>query len=195
MTQEEIKEILDNHRKWLTDKTTGKGADLRFANLEDADLRFANLEDADLSNADLRYADLRYADLRYADLRNVNLSNADLRFANLEDADLRFANLEDADLRYADLSNAELRFANLSNADLRFAKLENTIGNGMEIKTFQFSTYTVVICKNVIQIGCKRHSQAEWWGFTDDEIEVMDAGALEWWKEWKEVILKVAKGE
>lgn len=70
MTKEELKKILDEHKKWL-DGTGGKRA---------------NLQDADL-----RYADLRYADLRDADLRYANLQGADLRDADLRDADLNFS--------------------------------------------------------------------------------------------------------
>ena len=53
MNKEELKEILDNHKKWLNDEPGGKKADLRYA-----DLSFANLRYADLRSADLRGADL-----------------------------------------------------------------------------------------------------------------------------------------
>ena len=53
MTKEELKEILDSHKKWLNKEPDGKKADLRFADLHGADLR----------GADLRFADLRSADL------------------------------------------------------------------------------------------------------------------------------------
>jgi hypothetical protein len=87
--QQELKNILELHRKWVMNEAGGERADLRYA---------------DLSYADLSYADLRYANLRYADL-----SYADLRYANLRYADLRYANLRYADLSYADLSYANLR--------------------------------------------------------------------------------------
>ena len=53
MTQDEIKLILDKHKKWLNDEEGGeranlRGADLRYADLRDTDLRGANLCDADL---------------------------------------------------------------------------------------------------------------------------------------------------
>ena len=63
MNKEELKEILDNHKKWLNDEPGGKKADLSFADLCGADLRFANLRFANLRGADLRGADLRDADL------------------------------------------------------------------------------------------------------------------------------------
>jgi hypothetical protein len=88
MNKEELKEILDSHKKWLNNEPDGKKADLSFANLSGADLRYANL----------RYANLRGADLSYADLRYANLSDADLSYANLRYANLRGANLSGAGL-------------------------------------------------------------------------------------------------
>ena len=78
MNKEELKEILDNHKKWLNDEPGGKKADLSFADLCGADLRFANL----------RFANLRFANLRFANLRGADLRGADLRGADLRDADL-----------------------------------------------------------------------------------------------------------
>lgn len=56
MTQNELKKILELHKKWLNDDEDGERADLH---------------DAYLSGADLRNADLHHADLYYADLRGA----------------------------------------------------------------------------------------------------------------------------
>jgi len=87
MNKKQLKKILDNHKKWLKDKS-GQCANLRDANLKDANLRSADLKGANLTNANLTYADLRGADLRntdltYTDLRNANLRGADLYFSVL----------------------------------------------------------------------------------------------------------------
>ena len=58
MDEKELKQNLEEHKKWLNNEGDGKRADLRYA---------------DLSNADLRYAELGNANLRGADLRNANL--------------------------------------------------------------------------------------------------------------------------
>ena len=68
ISEQELKDILDKHGKWLIKENGGERADLSYA-----DLRYANLSYADLSYADLRYADLRSADLRYANLSSANL--------------------------------------------------------------------------------------------------------------------------
>jgi hypothetical protein len=42
---------------------------------------------------------------------------------------------------------------------------------------------------DLIKIGCQEHSPNEWVKFTDEQIEGMGEGALEWWKKWKKFIL------
>ena len=86
MTKEELKNVLDLHRKWLNNEDGGVRADLW-----EADLRGANLWEADLRGADLRGANLWRADLWEADLREADLRGADLREADLRGADLRGA--------------------------------------------------------------------------------------------------------
>ena len=85
MTSEEIKKVLDLHKKWLNEQG-GERADLRGADLSGADLR-----GADLSGADLRVATLSGADLRGADLSRASLRGADLCWADLRGADLDFS--------------------------------------------------------------------------------------------------------
>ena len=64
-TAEELKEILDNHRRWvynhdgIKERADLRGADLCNANLYGADLRDANLYGANLYGADLCGANLR----------------------------------------------------------------------------------------------------------------------------------------
>ena len=51
MTQEQIKGVLDKHKKWFNNAEGGERADLSYANLSRADLSYANLSRADLSGA------------------------------------------------------------------------------------------------------------------------------------------------
>ena len=128
ISQKELKEILEKHKKWLNDERGGekadlRKADLRCANLSNIDLQYADLYDAYLRGADLRGADLKYADLREADLRGADLREADLQGADLRGADLKFAILRGADLKFAILRGADLRGADLQEADLQGADL------------------------------------------------------------------------
>ena len=125
MTQEEIREVLTRHKRWLDesegwsedDRANLSGADLSGADLYGADLRGANLRGANLREADLYGANLSGADLSGADLYGANLRGANLREANLRGADLYGANLRGADLYGADLYGADLRGANLRGAE------------------------------------------------------------------------------
>ena len=68
MEENQLKNILKRHQKWIIDEPGGERADLQGADLREADLRGANLGDANLWRANLWEADLREADLREADL-------------------------------------------------------------------------------------------------------------------------------
>ena len=116
MNADELKIVLENHKKWLLNENEGERADL-----SEADLRKANLRKANLRRADLRGANLRRADLSVANLNGADLSRADLSVANLIGADLIGANLSGANLIRADLSVADLRGADLRGADIDYA--------------------------------------------------------------------------
>ena len=107
MNSEEIRKMLENHKKWLFNESGGIRANLTGANLYQADLCEANLREANLREADLCEADIYGANLYHADLRGANLRGANLYQADLCGADLRGANLREADLREADLRGTE----------------------------------------------------------------------------------------
>lgn len=100
-SEEELKIILEKHKKLLNDEEGGERADLN-----GADLSRANLIGADLSFADLSFTNLRGSDLSRADLSRANLDGADLYGADLSGSDLRGANLSRAktDKRYITIS-------------------------------------------------------------------------------------------
>lgn len=123
MNSEEIRKMLENHKKWLFNESEGIRANLREADLRGAGLCRADLCEADLCEADLYHADLGGANLRGANLRGAYLCGADLYGADLRGADLYHADLCEADLRGAYLCEVNLRGANLREADLRGADL------------------------------------------------------------------------
>ena len=80
-----IKEVLNNHLKWLKNDPAGRRADLYGADLYGADFRGADLYGADLYGADLRGANLYGADLYGANLYGADLRGADLYGAEIKD--------------------------------------------------------------------------------------------------------------
>lgn len=48
--------------------------------------------------------------------------------------------------------------------------------------------WDVHYCADMMRIGCQQHAISAWRNFSDTHIQHMDAEALEWWKQWKDVI-------
>ena len=99
-----------------------------------------------------------------AEKGRANLRGANLREANLRGANLREANLRGADLRGADLDGEKITKTPLSIINLR---------------------YWCFISDGFMRLGCKRFKHDEWAEFTDEQINKMDSGALEFWTKWK----------
>ena len=91
-----LKQVLEDHKKWLVGDLGGERADLSRANLSRANLSGANLSGANLSRANLSGADLYGADLSGANLSGADLYGADLYGADLSGANLSRANHLDA---------------------------------------------------------------------------------------------------
>ncbi len=135
-------------------------------------------------------ANLSRANLSNANLSGAYLSNAKLTGANLSGADLSGAYLSYADLTDADLSRANLTLAKLTGANLSGAYLSGTIGDKDQIRSMQLDTWDVTFTKDILQIGCKKHTHEAWMKFEDHEIAEMSDKALGWWKKWKEFIFQ-----
>ena len=83
---------------------------------------------------------------------------------------------------------ADLSEANLYGANLRRADLHGTIGNMREVRSLQIGTWPVTWTSTDLQIGCQRHSIADWWTFDNSAIAAMEPRALEWWRKWKPIL-------
>ena len=94
----ELEKIINEHKAWLTDRNTGKCADL-----SDFDLA-----EIDLSGVDLSYANMQRAWLLKANFSGANLSNADLSNAMLHSADLSGAMVDETLFVNANLTMARL---------------------------------------------------------------------------------------
>jgi uncharacterized protein YjbI with pentapeptide repeats len=138
ITQQELTEILELHKKWLNNESGGVRADLSYSDLSgsdlrDSNLRYSNLRNSNLRNSDLRDSNLRYSDLSYSDLSNSNLRGSDLINSDLRGSDLSGSNLRNSDLRGSDLSNSDLRDSNLRYSDLSYSDLSNSNLRGSDL--------------------------------------------------------------
>lgn len=120
MKQEELNQILENHRHWINRDCDG------WKNMR-ADLRGANISGAIMSGAILIGADMRGADmcgtvLIKAKLHEAEMCGAIMREADMSGANMYGANLRGADMRGANLRGADMRGTIIQGADLRGAK-------------------------------------------------------------------------
>ena len=106
-------------------------------------------------------------------------------------ANLDRANLDRANLDRANLYGANLNGANLTGANLTGANLNGVNGINDWIKNIQIEQYPISYTSDVIQIGCQRHTHAEWHEFDDAAILNMDGRvALKWWRKYKDWIFQ-----
>jgi len=145
-----------------------KGADLRYALLDDvelsqADLAGVNLTDASLVGADLSFANLQGASLKgatlgtapgaggAASLRGAYMINVDLTDADLRSVDLTAAHLygaaSDALFVRAALDSANLTDAILAGAVFTDATLNATVLNGAQLANASFEGATLTNAK------------------------------------------------
>ena len=103
-------------------------------------------------------------------------------------ADLSGANLSRANLSRADLSGASLSRANLSGA---------SYGEGAPLTYPPIQLlglkWPILFLDTHIKIGCELHLTTGWETFTPDQISAMAVGALDFWDEFKDIILAIAK--
>jgi hypothetical protein len=97
-------------------------------------------------------------------------------------------------IKWAMDNKADLRSTNLSSADLRSANLSFALGDNNFVKTIQADKYIITFTKDIINIGCEKHTKEEWVNFTDKEIIAMDGKeALIWWKKWKPILITIVE--
>jgi uncharacterized protein YjbI with pentapeptide repeats len=98
----------------------------------------------------------------------------------------------------ADLAGANLSYANLSCANLSRARLSGVIGNMREIRSMHIDTWPVTWVMSpegvaTVQIGCQRHTLAQWAEFSDKKIISMHSRALDWWRANRDFVLSTVE--
>lgn len=99
--------------------------------------------------------------------------------------------LSDADLSGSDLSGANLSGARLFETNLSETILFNASGNKEEVKSLSVDRYSICYTADRLQVGCKNFAIEEKWNFSDEKIEKMDSGSLEFWRKWKLIIKQI----
>lgn len=147
--------------------------------------------DAAFVSCQIQQTDFQESNLQGCTFYGAEIANCDFSQCDLTACDFSFAYLRDCDFTEAILTGAKFEEARLINCDFTDAKIEHIYGNGGDIKSLQCSQWNVTIMEGYMAIGCKTYKQEEWWNFTDEEIDVLDTFALEWWKEWKSILRSI----
>lgn len=134
LTPTQLREVLEDHKRWLADPNDGQPANLCNANLRLADIQGANLARANLQGANLEAVEIT----------GINLSGANLQGSNMQDAHFKSANFKRADLSNASLrrftvQESDLRRVNFSGSDLTHCTLA---GNRLDSAQFQHAVLT-----------------------------------------------------
>lgn len=146
MMTEELKMVIENHKKWLDGDSDGVKAVLIGDDLSGADLAGANLSFAVLFCANLSGSDLSKAFLIGTDLTGANLSNANLRYADLTYASLRSANLSFSNLVGVNMLGTALYGSKLDGANLNKASMIGTDLHHVDISKVKCMPFIPYIC-------------------------------------------------
>ncbi|MBA4123995.1 MAG: pentapeptide repeat-containing protein [Acidobacteria bacterium] len=126
MTQEELDNLLNEHQKWLEDRSKGKKLELRNLNLKsfhlaDRKLYLIVLENIDLSQSNCSKTSFSSGHLRNIKFCGANLDNSDFSDVDMEDID--FSNSKMKEIQIHSLNNAErLTFDNAEMEKAFFVK-------------------------------------------------------------------------
>ena len=104
------------------------------------------------------------------------------------------ATFEGATFQAVDFFGSDFRDATI-NADSEFLRcgMWDVQGNNGVIRSYQLPRWTVVVCRDQIQIGCQSHPLKAWMGFDNEEISQMSDYALHWWGIYKSLVMQLAK--
>jgi hypothetical protein len=150
----------------------------------------ADFRGADFSDVDFRYSDFSYSDFSDSDFSGSNFCGSDFSYSDFRGADFRGSNFSGADFSRADFSRTDFCDSNFRGSDFSGSQHQYKIGNMREWKSMQLDTYMIGFNDSILTIGCQQNTIAEWKSMQDEKIKMMDAGALEWWKKWKDFIFQ-----
>lgn len=84
ISEDELREILEKHEKWLHNDTNGEKASLLWADMRGVDMRGVYLQGADMRVSNMQGVDMRGGDLRWSDMQGANMQGADMRGVDID---------------------------------------------------------------------------------------------------------------
>lgn len=155
ISNEEISQIIEEHRKWMNAEKGGqrinyRGIDLSGVDLHGLNLVGAVLPDTNFSNANLEGTNLYASNLSGSNFTKANLSNINLSNSNLTDTNMTEANLFKANLEYSDMTGATFRDTNFAKANLYKTCLDGTTADESLSKIDNIKNNMGVIMKSLV---------------------------------------------
>lgn len=124
--QIEIKKIIKEHLRWLSNIEYGKQANFSNLDLSNQNLSGLYLQSALFVNCNLSNVIMRGSDFSYCDFTNANLTNIDARLANFSYSNFTGAKIQESNLFGSNLQNTNFTNTNLENTNFIRAMLQNS---------------------------------------------------------------------
>lgn len=198
ISQRTLDRMIKNHQKYLENNER-----LHQLFLIDVDLSSRNLSEVNLTNAVFIRCKLSLSNFTKSTLEGTLFSACDckksiffktnLNGAKFEYCILKFCSFNKASLENSSLIYSDLRGTSLKDVDLDTVNFRCVVGNSKEIKSLQIHNYQISYSKNILNIGCESHPIQDWIDFSDRQINRMDAHALTFWKQYKDIILTLVQ--
>ena len=119
---------------------------------------------------------------------SLDLSGCDLTGITLPTSIGGWLDLSGCDLTGITLPTSVGGSLDLSGCDLTGITLPTSVGGSIDLHK---SPWAVTMTSELMTIGCKTFSHAEWSGFSDSEISEMEERALAFWKKHKAELMSL----
>ena len=148
-----------------------------------------NLTQAHFGNAKGQGVVFQKCDASYASFTDSTWVDGDMTDCKFKTATFGGATFQNVDFYGSDFRDATIR------PDTEFLRcgMWDVQGNNGVIRSYQLPHWTVVVCRDRIQIGCQNHPIQAWMGFDNEEIRKMSGYALHWWGIYKPLVMQLAK--
>ena len=187
---------------------------LHHANLSGVNLDGAKIVDGTYTEARLKFSSMNATSFLCTNLTQAKLGGVRGQGAVFQECDATYAsfssstwidgfmpgckfktaNFGGATFQNVDFCGSDFRGSTINSDNVFLAcDMWDVQGNNDVIRTYQLPDWTVVVCRDRIQIGCQNHPIQDWMGFDDKALRKMSGRAPRWWSIYKSLVMQLAK--